>query len=206
MSEHSMYRWRRMSEQARADILAQRQSNERPWHSPPHYEIDSRIYLVTAACFEHQPVIGYSPERMADFEQTLLAKCGEACEALYAWTVLPNHYHFLAKASGVRELIRTLGQMHGSTSYQWNSEERCRGRQVWFEAAETGMKSERHFWASFLYVLNNAVKHGYVTQWQDWPYCNAREWLNGVGREAALRLWHEYPIDEFGQDWDPPDL
>jgi putative transposase len=68
------------------------------------------------------------------------------------------------------------------------------------------MKSERHFWATFVYVLHNAVKHGYVERWQDWPYCNAREVIEEKGREYALRLWHEYPIDNYGMDWDHPEL
>jgi putative transposase len=55
-------------------------------------------------------------------------------------------------------------------------------------------------------VLNNAVRHGYVDKWQDWAYCNAREWLDEVGRERAEQLWQEFPIDRYGDEWDPPDM
>ena len=65
------------------------------------------------------------------------------------------------------------------------------------------MKSERHFWASMNYVLHNAVHHGYAQRWQDWPYSNARDYLEEVGHEEALRRWHEYPIESYGRDWDP---
>ncbi len=161
---------------------------------------------MTAACFEHRPVIGVSPERMAAFEFELLATCNAACSAIFAWIVLPNHYHVLCKTDDVHGLISVLGRLHGRTSFAWNREEDTRGRQVWFAAAETAMKSERHFQATTLYVFNNAVRHGYVEKWQDWPYSNARDWLDATGRERAELLWKEFPIDDYGRDWDPPDL
>jgi putative transposase len=68
------------------------------------------------------------------------------------------------------------------------------------------MKSERHFWASVNYVLHNAVRHRYAERWQDWPYSNAAEYLEDVGRDLAERRWREYPILEYGNHWDPPDL
>ena len=46
------------------------------------------------------------------------------------------------------------------------------------------MKSEGHFWASLNYVLHNAVRHGYVQRWQEWPYSNAEQYL---GKSAAKR-------------------
>ena len=68
------------------------------------------------------------------------------------------------------------------------------------------MKSERHFWATLNYVLHNAVRHGYVERWQDWPYSNAAQYLMDVGHEVAAERWREYPILDYGAEWDPPNL
>jgi putative transposase len=68
------------------------------------------------------------------------------------------------------------------------------------------MKSESHHWASLNYVFHNAVRHGYVERWQDWPYSNAADYLEEVGRVVAERRWREYPVDEYGKDWDPPEM
>jgi putative transposase len=162
--------------------------------------------MVTAACFEHVPVIGANPERMQAFEKGLLAALQELCPTIHAWTVLPNHYHVLVENHRVKELLHRLGQLHGRTSFDWNGEERRRGRKVWFNAMETAMKSEGHFWATMNYILHNAVRHGYVENWTDWPYCSARNYLDTVGREEATRIWRQYPIRDYGNDWDPPDL
>jgi len=120
--------------------------------------------------------------------------------------VLPNHYHLFVHATDVKALLRELGMLHGRTSHRWNGEENRRGRQVWHRAAETAMKSERHYWATLNYVLLNAVRHGYVERWQDWPYSNAAQYLAEVGRDEAERHWRKYPILDYGNDWDPPEM
>lgn len=143
---------------------------------------------------------------MAEFEKELLETVTTLCAEIFAWNVLPNHYHVLVHAPDIEALLKGLGQLHGRTSFHWNGEDGERGRQVWHRAAETGIKSERHFFATLNYVLHNAVRHKYVQRWQDWPFSNAERYLADVGREEAERRWQEYPILDYGEDWDPPDL
>ncbi|EMI57346.1 hypothetical protein [Rhodopirellula sallentina] len=203
----TMYRWRSLTDEQRRQTLEQRRQYQQPWHSIPHRSDETRtVYMLTAACFEHVPVIGESPDRMAKFEADLVRVLGENCTQIYAWTVLPNHYHALVQTQEIQSLLKQLGKLHGRTSFDWNGDDETRGRQVWCNTAETVMKSEGHFHASTNYVLHNAVKHGYCEKWTEWPYCNAREYLESVGREKALRIWKSYPIDDYGNDWDPAEF
>ncbi len=204
--DRHMYNWRRMTPSERQAAVESRKATQVPWHAPPHYESQCGHYLLTAACYEHRPWIGATPERMADFEKQLLEALTTHCRQVFAWIVLPNHYHALVHAAELAPLLAAAGQLHGRTSFRWNAEENCRGRQVWHRAAETEIKSEGHFWASMNYVLHNAVRHGYVQRWQDWPYSNAAAYLAEVGRELAERRWRNYPIYDYGKDWDPPEL
>ncbi|HEY8503497.1 MAG TPA: hypothetical protein VIL46_02870 [Gemmataceae bacterium] len=203
--DRPMYRWRHMTPAQRKEALEHRRRHRLPWHGPPHYERNAEVYLVSAACYEHKPIIGRNPARMAEFEAELLETARETCRQLFAWVVLPNHYHLFAHAPEVKTFLGALGVLHGRTSHRWNGEEERRGRQVWHRAAETVVKSERHFWATLNYVLHNAVRHGYAERWQDWPYSSATEYLAEVGREEAERRWREYPILDYGKDWDPPE-
>ena len=173
-----------------------------PWHSPPHRESDGGRYLLTAACFEHRPVIGRDPSRMASFEDQLLHTCRSLSGHVFAWVVLPNHYHVLLQTADVFALLHEIGRLHGRTSHVWNGEQNCRGRQVWCKAAETAMKSDRHYWATLNYVHHNPVKHGYVSRWQDWPYSSAVSYLEAMGRAEAERVWAEYPTLGYGDGWD----
>ena len=207
MNEDAAYRWRRMTAEQRREVLEQRRSRRLPWHGPPHYESDGKVYLITAACFEHKPIIGITPRRMAEFEAELLETLTESgCPRIFAWILLPNHYHVLAHCPDIKATLGEIGILHGRKSYLWNGEDVRRRRQVWHRAAETAMKSDAHFWATLNYVLNNAVRHGYVERWQDWPYSNAAQYLAEVDRELAERRWRQYPILDYGKDWDPPEL
>ncbi len=96
--ERIMYRWRRMMPQEREAALQSRRTTRVPWHAPPHYQAAGGHYLLTAACYEHRPWIGSTPERMADFESKLLAALRPHCPQVFTWTVLPNHYHALVRA------------------------------------------------------------------------------------------------------------
>jgi len=203
--DREMYRWRNLTPEQRERVLAYRKDNRLPWHSPPHFEAESQTYLLTAACYEHVSIIGKNPERMEEFESSLLETLQQA-QTVHAWVVLPNHYHALVRAAKVKELLKAIGLLHGRTSYQWNGEDNRRGRKVWFNCVETAMKSDRHFWATLNYVLNNAVHHGYVERWQDWPYSNAAQYLEEIGRDEVLRRWREYPVLDYGKDWDAPSL
>ncbi len=54
-----------MSLEERAQIVGYRCQRHLSWHSPPHFEIGfSNQYFISAACYEHAPIIGKSPERM----------------------------------------------------------------------------------------------------------------------------------------------
>ena len=201
-----MYQWRRMTPEQREAALETRKTRRVPWHGPPHYQADCGHYLLTAACYERRPRIGITPQRMAQFESELLGALRQHCRQIFAWVILPNHYHTLIHTAKLDVLLAAVGQLHGRTSFSWNGEENRRGRHVWHRVAETEIKSEGHFLATMNYVLHNAVRHGYVDRWLDWPYSNAAEYLAEVGREMAERRWRKYPVFDYGKDWDPPEL
>ena len=201
-----MYLWRKLNKKQQEELLQFRQFNSRPWHSPKHLENQSGRYLLTAACYEHRHFIGLHPQRLADFSECLLKVLAAHSEEIYAWCILPNHYHALVLTRKLPELLLDIGQLHGRTSFRWNGEEQARGRKVWFNCAETGMKSERHFRATMNYIHHNPVHHGYVQQWQDWPFSSGAPFLETTGRESAAQLWKKYPILDYGKGWDTPDL
>jgi putative transposase len=198
-----MYDWRRLSDPDRQWLLDQRKARRFPWHAPPHFEYEGeQRFLITAACYEHKHVIGKNSGRMAECESRLIELCSEMETELFAWCVLPNHYHLLLQTDIIKLVLGALGKFHGSSSYRWNGEDDARGRKVWFKSVERAMRSDRHFYASLNYVNNNAVKHGYVSRWQDWPYSSAVEYLDRIGHEEATRIWNEYPVLDYGLEWD----
>ena len=232
-----MYAWRQMTPAQREAAVQERQLRGMPLHGPPHFESDyARLYHLTAACYEHRAILGYSPARMAAFEGELIAVLlgGELVEerppeggttngcgavrspgfsrnlpsqgTLRAWCVLPTHWHALVHVADLPVLTRAIGRLHGRSSHRWNTEEDARGRTCWHRCADRAMRTEAHVCATVNYILHNPVHHGYVARWQEWPYSNAREYLAGIGEVEAARRWKVYPVMDYGKGWDEPGM
>jgi putative transposase len=198
-----MYQWRKMTESERRSALQLRQARKLPWHTPPHLDFEvAKQYLVSASCYEHVPILGKDAGRMTDSESDVLNICRNFCSKIYAWCILPNHYHVLLKTERIRELRKSIGNYNGRSSFKWNGEDERRGRKVWYNCFERPMKSERHFFATLNYVHHNPVHHGYVKHWQDWPWSSAREFLEKHGKEKTEMIWRRYPILDYGRKWD----
>ena len=198
-----MYDWRRMTEAQRTEVLRVRKGRKQPWHAPPHWKYEGRVrFIVSAACYEHRPLIGHSSAPMSEFETALLEMCNGFGVLVFAWCILPNHYHILIETDDIVGFRLALGKVHGTTSYRWNGEEGKRGRKVWYRSFERPMRSDAHFWASVNYIHNNPVRHGYCDKWQDWSFSSAGLFLDRFGREKTVEIWNAFPILDYGKGWD----
>jgi len=109
---NTMYRWRQWTPEQRKSILTERLYRKLPSHSPAHIVSDhTSIYLITAACFEHAPIIGRSDERLASFSAQLYEFMQEHCRAVFAWVVLPNYYHVLCDVVELNSMFAQLGKL-----------------------------------------------------------------------------------------------
>ena len=54
------------------------------------------------------------------------------------------------------------------------------------------------------YVHHNPVRHGYAKLWLDWPFSSAQEFLAGMTRAEAERVWRDCPLEDYGKGWDEP--
>jgi putative transposase len=125
---------------------------------------------------------------------------------VFAWCVLPNHYHLLVETSDLKRVKKKVGQLHGRTAREWNLAEKMVGRTVWHNCADRAIRSERHYWATVNYIHNNPVHHGYVRRWMEWPFSSAKAYLEAIGREKAEAIWREFPVRNYGQGWDSSEL
>ena len=198
-----MYEWRKMNDEEQSETLRVRKGRKLPWHSPPRVKYEGFVSCIfTATCYEHAPVIGKSLERLAECERKIIEICEQTETKLSAWCILPNHYHLLIRTEKFEEFKGEIKLFHGRTARQFNLEDTQTGRSVWCNFFDRRIKSNRHFWASLNYINHNPVKHGYVQNWQDWIFSSATTYLENVGKEKAVEIWREYPILDYGKDWD----
>ena len=198
-----MYEWQKMTLRQRAEVLDLRRQSQSPWHSPPHYSEDGvRFYHLTGACYEHAPIIGASPERMTQFEIDVRKTLGSSSNQVYAWCILPNHWHALIQTEMLKETIAQIGRLHGRTSFKWNNEDEARGRKCWHGCADRRIRSDAHRFAVQNYIHHNPVKHGYAERREDWAFSSATDYLERMGRDAVVAQWKKYPVLEMGVGWD----
>jgi putative transposase len=204
----SGYRWRRLTTAQREELLHWRQRRLHPWHSPPHWKSNfgNRHFHLTAACWDHEPRIGKSLNRMEAFATSLIATLAARCDTVPAWCVLPNHYHVLVTTGDLPGVLAALGKLHGRTSHAWNGEDNARGRNNFYRCVDGAMRSDAHQWCTLNYIHHNPVHHGYVRRWTDWPFTSAHLWLEHHGRTESERLWRAYPVLDYGKGWDDPEL
>jgi putative transposase len=121
---------------------------------------------------------------------------------VHGWCVLPNHYHLLVETKNLPKVLYYFGRLHGKSSRQWNAEDRKAGRKVFYGVSDRALRSERHYFATVNYIHNNAVHHGYVKHWQEWPWSSAIKFLEEHGREETERIWRKFPVRAYGAGWD----
>jgi putative transposase len=143
---------------------------------------------------------------MATFEENLLSFLDSLGGKIHAWCILPNHYHVLLHSAHILDNVGNIGRFHDRRSFGWNGEESTRGRKVWHNCAERAIRTERHFWATVNYVHHQPVHHRYCQKWLEWPFSSAERFLEHFGNDEAARIWREYPLLDYGKDWDDPRL
>jgi len=200
-SSTSLYQYRHLTGEQREVLLRHRQERGYPWHAPPHPVREATYYLMSAANFQHAPIMS-SEERRVGFQLRLLEMLGEAGMEVSAWVVLANHYHVLAFVPRIGEAGSVFQRLHGSTSRQWNLEDDCAGRKVWYRYSDRAIRSERHFYATVNYLHYNPVKHGYTERADGWVSSSFWAYLETKGREWLKHLWREYPVRDYGERWD----
>jgi putative transposase len=195
-----MYNWRKINDTEKCKVMKYRKMQKLPWHCPPHFE-GSGLYHLTAANYEHKIIIGKDFERMQQFENELLSFL-ESENTVKAWCILPNHYHLLIDVEDLKKTLSNLGKFHGKLSFLWNKEEDKQGRKCWHGVADRKIRNADHYYATLNYIHHNPVKHKYVRKWNDWKYSSAKQFLEEVGKESALKLWIQYPVLDYGKGWD----
>jgi putative transposase len=154
-----MYDYRKMTPEERQQVIRERRERGFPWHAPPHFPGVSGEYLISAACFEHQPVFADPTDLSWLLDQTLNA-LDEV--KLPCYVFLPNHYHVLLRTEDIAIVSEVLRLLHSRVATDINGRHRKRGRRVWYRFSDRFIRSERHHWATVNYIHYNPVKHGYV--------------------------------------------
>ncbi len=197
------YEYRKLGPKEREAIVEMRRQRGFPLHAPPHPFREAGSYLITAANYEHHPIMG-TPDRRTQFQELLLKCLREADAEIIGWVILPNHYHVLLNVERLNDVSSVIKHVHGVSSREWNAEDgQTRARKVWYHFADRGMRSEFQLQQSLNYIHRNPQKHGLVEDVYSWEWSSLFMYVDDYGRDWLRERWKTYPpAEEFGEGWD----
>ena len=195
------YAYRQMTPRERTEVLAYRRSVKLPLHEPPHFGREDNLYLLTAANHEHKHIMRQESRRLEYEAKVLDLLAAIPSSELFAWCILPNHAHILARVD-LKAFGQKIGRLHNGLSTQWNREDASPGRTVWHRFSDRGIRNESHFFATLNYIHFNPVKHGHVEAMDYWRTSSIHIYLDQYGKDNMNLLTQQYPALDYGKGWD----
>ncbi len=161
--------------------------------SPVHYYIDHAAYFITAATYQHQPLL--DDKLKGRLQQLIQATFEEYRWQLEHWVILDDHYHLLALSHHGQDLPRIIGKIH-NLSAQWINRsypvDRRKYKKVWYNYWDYCPRDEREYLTRLCYLLANPLKHGYVERLSDWEWSSFQQLLSEQGEKSLRETFHRY--------------
>ncbi len=192
-----MYDYRKMSDEEKRQILEFRKQRKYPYHRPPHLDLGKGVYLITSATFEHIHYFN-EPKELSALELRILdvfSKVGFVC---HCWVILPNHYHVLLDLENPKDFGKVIAPVHRKSALYCNKRDKVFNRKIWYKYSDRKIRSERHFWASISYILNNSLKHGLIDNPENWPWSNYKDFTE----KQITDIKSDYNLEDYGKGWD----
>jgi putative transposase len=165
-------------------------------HAPVHYSKDSGIFMVTAGTYGKKSFFN-DTEKLRLLCDFLISCCSEYAWRLQAWSVLSNHYHFIAISDDNSAPLKTLiNKVHMTAAKAVNMAAQTQGRRVWFQYWDSLITYEKSYLARLNYVHHNPVHHGLVKNAADYAFCSAA-WFEKEADNAFYRTVLSFKTDKL---------
>ena len=122
-------------------------------------------FILDAA--RHGPKYLQQPD-IREIVQSSLLYAGEHWLDLIAFTIMPNHVHFVAALNGDRTLSQVMQSLKGFTAREANRLLNRTGNRFWQDESYDRVIREGRLGNVVHYILTNPLKAGLVKDWRDW--------------------------------------
>ncbi|HEY1171482.1 MAG TPA: transposase [Verrucomicrobiae bacterium] len=163
-------------------------------HAPVHRLEGNGNYMVTAATVDKVHLFQGS-DHLDALESSILKLSKQYGWQLEAWSVFPNHYHFIARGNPDSKSLRQLiTHIHSESARELNKAMRKPGRKVWHNFWDSKLTFERSYLARLNYVHQNPVKHGMVPVANQYRWCSAA-WFERTATPAQVKTIYSFKTD-----------
>ena len=135
-----------------------------------------------------------TPEKMDRFQEILLKLAVEFKWQLEAWSLFPNHYHFMASSKTPENLDAFVEAFHAQTTAMLNSIDSIETRKVWAEYSVNKIVMQASHYAFLNFIHHNALKHGHNANYR---WCSAG-WFESVNEPEFVTKVKSFGSKSFG--------
>jgi putative transposase len=118
-----------------------------------------------------------------------------SCE-VYAYCLMPNHFHFCLKQTSTIELFKPLNKIFISYALHYNNKYKIKGRLFQSKLQHRKVEKENYLISLCQYIHFNPVKANLVDKIEDWEFSNYLEYTNRRdGKLFSHELIKIFPYD-----------
>jgi hypothetical protein len=165
-------------------------------HRFEHWYRDNQVYFITARCRNRSPAFA-SEEAKSVFWDRFGRYTKQYQFVPWVTSLLDNHYHTLGYLRVGENLGPMMQKLHGSVAKLVNDLLEVRLKPFWWDKKHSDymdgcIRDELQCRRAYRYVLTQAVRHGIVRDWRDYPHTRvAIELERGVARALELKAFLE---------------
>jgi putative transposase len=165
-------------------------------YNPSHLFLDETYYMITTGTYKKIHHLKRDEDKKLLFE-IITEFCDEFEWRLEEWVILNNHYHLMAKSRKGTDLPKLFGKIHRRSAYLLKRKNKVSALRFWWNYWDTCVRDERDFYSRINYIFCNPVKHGYVTNIEDYVWSSFRDFLRKNGSEMIRRQFQKYRFENL---------
>ena len=183
-----------------SEVKSESPASPVPWpHAPPHRLDTEGTFFVTGSTYEKTHYF-HGSRRLTLLHDALLQEAKAHGWQLEAWSVFPNHYHFVARpdmqSASTSSLRDFINRLHTVTAVEINQLDGAPARKIWHNYWDTRLTYHKAYIARLNYVHNNPVKHGLVQLASHYRWCSAA-WFERTASAAWLKTVSAFKTDRL---------
>ena len=152
-------------------------------HNPAHLFIDNSPYFITSSIYQKRALL-YSNVIKDHLLATIRQCFDEKGWVLNDWVILDNHYHLLGISKTGADLSGIISKIH-MLSAQFIRLQLTAEKPIWWNYWDYCPRDEKDYFIRLNYLFNNPIKHGYVTNLNDYPYSSFHNYVEKTGPRVS---------------------
>ena len=161
---------------------------------PKHYNIENALYFLTTHCAEG--VEPFRREAACDAFVTMLGQKQKALGfGLYAYVLMPNHYHMILRLPEDITIWKLMNYINGASSRAVNNIVKKKYAHIWQGGFhDVVVRTAQEFAVKVNYIHNNPVAWELVERPEEYVYSSSRYYLRHFGSSQLVTQ----DFDDFG--------